>query len=95
MFLDWKNQYCQNDYTTQGNQQIQCNPYQITNDFFHRTRQKISQLVWKNKRPQILKAILNNKNGARRINLPEFRLYYKATVIKTEWYWHKNRNIGQ
>ena len=38
MFLDWKNQYCQNDYTTQGNLQIQCNPYQITNGIFHRTR---------------------------------------------------------
>ena len=40
MFLDWKNQYSQNDYTTQGNLQIQCNPYQITNGIFHRTRTK-------------------------------------------------------
>ena len=40
MFLDWKNQYYQNDYTIQGNLQIQCNPYQITNGIFHRTRTK-------------------------------------------------------
>ena len=40
MFLDWKNQYCENDYTTQSNLQIQCNPYQITNGIFHRTRTK-------------------------------------------------------
>ena len=40
MLLDWKNQYYQNDYTTQGNLQIQFNPYQITNDIFHRTRIK-------------------------------------------------------
>ena len=40
MFLDWKNQYCENDYTTQSNLQIQCNPYQTTNDIFHRTRIK-------------------------------------------------------
>ena len=40
MFLDWKNQHCENDYITQSNLQIQCNPYQITNGIFHRTRTK-------------------------------------------------------
>ena len=40
MLLEWKNQYCQNDYTSQGNPQFQCNPYQIINGIFHRTRTK-------------------------------------------------------
>ena len=38
---------------------------------------------------------MRKKNGAREVNLPGYRLCYKATVVKTVWYWHKNRNIDQ
>ena len=51
--------------------------------FFIELEQKISQLIWKNKRPQIAKGALRMKNGAEGINLLDFRLYYKAAVIKT------------
>ena len=95
MLLDWKSQCYQNDCTTQGNLQIQCNPYQITKDIFHRTRTKYFKVCLEAQKTQNSQRHPGKEKWSWRHQGPGLQTTLQSNSHQNLMYWHKDRNIDQ
>ena len=70
-------------------------PIQIPTQFFNELGRAICKFIWNNKKPRIGKSLLNDKRTSDGITMPDLKLYYRAIVIKTAWYWYSDRQVDQ
>jgi hypothetical protein len=70
-------------------------PIKIPTQFFLDLEKANCKFIWNNKKPRIAKTILNNKTTSVVITIPDLKLYYRVIVIRTAWYWYRDRQVDQ
>jgi hypothetical protein len=70
-------------------------PIKIPTQFYNDFERAICKSIWNNKKARIAKTLLNDKRTSGGINMPDLKLYYRAIVKKTAWYWYSNRQVDQ
>ena len=95
MFMDWKTNIVKMLIVPKTMYTFNASAIKITPAFFMELEQTILKFARNQKRPQIAKAIVQKKIRAGDFTISDFKLYNKAEIIKTVWYWHKNRHSDQ